>query len=109
MDAREETLGLLNQIWTKLQDLPNAEPLDLGAFFIILAFICESQQFFILFYYYYFVVVEYIKSELLMKLLIYSHSDGPAHDGADLCELLLLLLQDQRKGTQRLSEIFSLR
>lgn len=45
MDAREETLNLLNRIWTKLQDLPNANPVELGAFFILLTFICESPLF----------------------------------------------------------------
>jgi len=42
MDAREETLGLLNKIWLKLQGLPKAHPAELGAFLIILTFICES-------------------------------------------------------------------
>ncbi|RVE69314.1 hypothetical protein OJAV_G00076650 [Oryzias javanicus] len=39
MDAREETLGLLKTIWVKLRGLSSENPLDLGAFFIILAFI----------------------------------------------------------------------
>uniref|UniRef100_A0A672Y9F6 Uncharacterized protein n=1 Tax=Sphaeramia orbicularis TaxID=375764 RepID=A0A672Y9F6_9TELE len=39
MDAREETLNLLNRIWIKLQHLPNANPIELGAFFILLTFI----------------------------------------------------------------------
>lgn len=41
MDAREETLSLLNKMWAKLQNLPSANPMDLGAFFIILTFMCE--------------------------------------------------------------------
>lgn len=41
MDAKEEALGLLNKIWVKLQNLPNTNPFDLGAFFIILTFMCE--------------------------------------------------------------------
>lgn len=41
MDAKEEALSLLNKMWFKLQNLPNANPVDLGAFFIILTFICE--------------------------------------------------------------------
>lgn len=41
MDAKEEALSLLNKMWVKLQNLPNANPVDLGAFFIILTFICE--------------------------------------------------------------------
>lgn len=41
MDAREEALGVLSKIWQKLQALPHADPLELGAFFIILTFICE--------------------------------------------------------------------
>ncbi|KAK5914279.1 hypothetical protein CgunFtcFv8_008733 [Champsocephalus gunnari] len=39
MDAREETLSILNNIWVKLQGLPNATPIELGAFFVILTFI----------------------------------------------------------------------
>lgn len=42
MDAKDETLNLLNKIWVKLQGLPNANPIELGAFFILLTFICES-------------------------------------------------------------------
>lgn len=42
MDAREETLNLLNKLWAKLQNLPNATAVELGAFFILLSFICES-------------------------------------------------------------------
>lgn len=41
MDAREEALGVLSKIWQKLQALPHADPVELGAFFIILTFICE--------------------------------------------------------------------
>lgn len=41
MDAKEEMLGLLSRLWVKLQDLPNASPVELGAFFILLTFICE--------------------------------------------------------------------
>lgn len=41
MDAKEEALSLLNKMWVKLQNLPNANPMDLGAFFIILTFMCE--------------------------------------------------------------------
>ena len=43
MEAREQTLSLLNTLWSKLEGLPNADSLELGAFFIILAFICESR------------------------------------------------------------------
>lgn len=43
MDAKEQTLTLLNKLWVKLQGLPDANPIELGAFFILLTFICESQ------------------------------------------------------------------
>lgn len=39
MDPGEETLNLLNKIWLKLQQLPNANPIELGAFFVMLIFI----------------------------------------------------------------------
>ncbi|MED6242821.1 hypothetical protein ATANTOWER_010258 [Ataeniobius toweri] len=39
MDARQETVGLLNKIWLKLQSLPSAHPLELAGFFILLIFI----------------------------------------------------------------------
>lgn len=45
MDPAEETLNLLSRIWVKLQGLPNANPIDLGAFFVVLTFICELQFF----------------------------------------------------------------
>lgn len=41
MDAREQTLNLLGRIWVKLQGLPNANPIELGAFFVLLTFIRE--------------------------------------------------------------------
>lgn len=41
MDAKEEALSLANKIWVKLQNLADANPVDLGAFFIILTFMCE--------------------------------------------------------------------
>lgn len=41
MDPGEEALSLLNKIWEKLQGLPDATPVELGAFFILLTFICE--------------------------------------------------------------------
>lgn len=43
MDAREETLTHLNRIWTKLQNLPNAHPVEQAAFCVLLTFICESR------------------------------------------------------------------
>lgn len=41
MDAREEALGILSKVWQKLQALPDADPVDLGAFFVLLTFIGE--------------------------------------------------------------------
>lgn len=41
MDAREQTLNILGRIWVKLQGLPNANPIELGAFFVLLTFIRE--------------------------------------------------------------------
>lgn len=39
MDAREQTLNILDRIWVKLQGLPNANSLELGAFLVLLTFI----------------------------------------------------------------------
>ncbi|KAG7243714.1 hypothetical protein INR49_011271 [Caranx melampygus] len=39
MDPKEETLNLLNRIWVKLQSLPKANPIEVGAFSILLTFI----------------------------------------------------------------------
>lgn len=41
MDAKEEALGLLSKVWQKLQALPDADPVELGAFFVLLTFIGE--------------------------------------------------------------------
>lgn len=48
MDAREETLNILNRIWVKLQGLPSANPVELGAFFVILTFILVVVLFMVL-------------------------------------------------------------
>uniref|UniRef100_A0A665V6N4 Uncharacterized protein n=1 Tax=Echeneis naucrates TaxID=173247 RepID=A0A665V6N4_ECHNA len=39
MDAKQETLNLLNRIWIKLQGLPSANPIEVGAFSVLLTFI----------------------------------------------------------------------
>ncbi|KAK6301810.1 hypothetical protein J4Q44_G00278630 [Coregonus suidteri] len=39
MEVREEVLDILNKVWTKLQNLPQANSLELGAFFIIILFV----------------------------------------------------------------------
>lgn len=39
MDAREEMLTLLQKLWAKLQDLPTASPLEMGAFAVLVIFI----------------------------------------------------------------------
>ncbi|CAB1444680.1 unnamed protein product [Pleuronectes platessa] len=39
MDAGEQTLTLLSRVWVKLQNLPSANGIDLGAFFVLLTFI----------------------------------------------------------------------
>ncbi|KAL6102697.1 uncharacterized protein ACO6RY_02255 [Pungitius sinensis] len=39
MEAGEETLNVLSNIWAKLRGLPNADHVELGAFFIVLTFI----------------------------------------------------------------------
>lgn len=104
MDAREEALGLLSKLWVKLQGLPNATPVELAAFFILLTFICKFPLSIITHFWL------LLKSELLMMLgfLFFfnlpSHSVGPAHDCADLRELLLLLLsQGEDEGGEHLS------
>uniref|UniRef100_A0A8C7DY12 Uncharacterized protein n=1 Tax=Oncorhynchus kisutch TaxID=8019 RepID=A0A8C7DY12_ONCKI len=37
-------LHILNKVWTKLQNLPQANSLELGAFFIIILFVGESRH-----------------------------------------------------------------
>ncbi|KAK6329475.1 hypothetical protein J4Q44_G00014530 [Coregonus suidteri] len=39
MEVREEVLAILNKVWTKLQTLPQANSLELGAFFILILFV----------------------------------------------------------------------
>uniref|UniRef100_A0A3B4WI10 Small integral membrane protein 5 n=1 Tax=Seriola lalandi dorsalis TaxID=1841481 RepID=A0A3B4WI10_SERLL len=39
MDVREELLSVLDKLWTKLQGLPQASPLELGAFFVLILFV----------------------------------------------------------------------
>uniref|UniRef100_A0A673Z7P6 Small integral membrane protein 5 n=1 Tax=Salmo trutta TaxID=8032 RepID=A0A673Z7P6_SALTR len=39
MDAREEMLTLLQKLWAKLQGLPTASPLEIGAFAVLIIFI----------------------------------------------------------------------
>ncbi|XP_024259154.1 nucleoplasmin-like isoform X1 [Oncorhynchus tshawytscha] len=45
IDAREEMLTLLQKLWAKLQGLPTASPLEMGAFAVLVLFIgCELND-----------------------------------------------------------------
>ena len=44
MEVREELMEILEKVWTKLQGLPEAHSLELGAFFILLLFVGELLQ-----------------------------------------------------------------
>lgn len=95
MDATEEAISFMNKIWVKLHGLPNATPVDLAAFFIILTFICELSLSFITHY--------WVSLKTLLILMLFHFSDGFAHDCADLHELLLLLLsQDKDEGLKHM-------
>lgn len=95
MDATEEGISLMNKIWVKLHGLPSATPVDLAAFFIILTFICELSLSFITHY--------WVCVKTLLILMLFYFSDGFAHDCADLHELLLLLLsQEKDEGLEHL-------
>ncbi|CAJ1081119.1 hypothetical protein GBF38_011511%2C partial [Xyrichtys novacula] len=39
MEVKEEILEILQKVWTKLQELPQASPLELGAFFVLILFV----------------------------------------------------------------------
>lgn len=39
MEVREEMLEILEKVWTKLQGLPQANSLELGAFSILILFV----------------------------------------------------------------------
>ncbi|CAK6976437.1 small integral membrane protein 5 [Scomber scombrus] len=39
MEVKEEVLDILHKVWIKLQDLPQASRLELGAFFVLILFV----------------------------------------------------------------------
>ncbi|KAJ7987868.1 hypothetical protein DPEC_G00331020 [Dallia pectoralis] len=39
MEANQEVMDILNKVWSKLQNLPQASSLELGAFLIIILFV----------------------------------------------------------------------
>lgn len=41
MEVKEEVMDILHKVWTKLQGLPEASPLELGAFFVLILFVGE--------------------------------------------------------------------
>lgn len=47
MEVKEEVLDILRKVWIKLQDLPQASRLELGAFFVLILFVgkCFSVNF----------------------------------------------------------------
>lgn len=73
MDAREETLNILNKIWVKLQGLPNAEPIELGAFFVILTFICESPPLSIITHFIFFKCVCHVAFCIFLTVKCHAH------------------------------------
>lgn len=44
MEVREEMMEILEKVWTKLQGLPEANSLELGAFFILILFVGELMR-----------------------------------------------------------------
>ncbi|TKS90178.1 hypothetical protein D9C73_024308 [Collichthys lucidus] len=42
MEVREEVLDILQKVWTKLLGLPQASPLELGAFFVLILFVAKQ-------------------------------------------------------------------
>lgn len=44
MEVQEEVLDILQKVWIKLQSLPQATPLELGAFFVLLLFVGEFSS-----------------------------------------------------------------
>ena len=44
MEVREEMMEILEKVWIKLQGLPEAHSLELGAFCILLLFVGELLQ-----------------------------------------------------------------
>lgn len=108
MDAKEEALSLVNKIWVKLQNLADGNPVDLGAFFIILTFMRE------------FTLHRYkvpggvpggvpVRGERgsrsQQRVFVFS-SDDPADGCSDLRELLLQSPpQDQNEGHRHLKRV----
>lgn len=41
MEVKEEMLDIVHKVWTKLQNLPQASPLELGAFSVLVLFFGE--------------------------------------------------------------------
>lgn len=41
MDIKAELMDILQKLMSKLQGLPQASPLELGAFVILILFVCE--------------------------------------------------------------------
>lgn len=39
MDVKEEVLDILQKVWTKVQGLPQATPLEVGAFSVLVLFV----------------------------------------------------------------------
>uniref|UniRef100_A0A3Q1F3E4 Globin family profile domain-containing protein n=1 Tax=Acanthochromis polyacanthus TaxID=80966 RepID=A0A3Q1F3E4_9TELE len=44
MDAKNEIMDILQKVWTKLQGLPQATSLELGAFFVLVLFVGEFSD-----------------------------------------------------------------
>uniref|UniRef100_A0A8C5GEQ8 Uncharacterized protein n=1 Tax=Gouania willdenowi TaxID=441366 RepID=A0A8C5GEQ8_GOUWI len=43
MEAKRELENILERIWTKLQGLPEADPLEVGAFIVIIVFVGKKS------------------------------------------------------------------
>lgn len=45
MHTEDELMGILQRVWTKLQDLPQASSLEVGAFSVLILFAGEFAGF----------------------------------------------------------------
>lgn len=46
MDVKQELTDLVQKVWTKLQALPQATPLEIGAFAVVILFMGQYKPFF---------------------------------------------------------------
>lgn len=69
MNVKEEIMDIIQKVWTKLQALPQAKPLEIGTFAVLILFMGQYKPLFSCLCNFFFITKEFIVSSKCPFLL----------------------------------------